>query len=96
MAAFLYFLVLLVKLTFIPIRPQHEPFCPWRGPAHLITDGVYTDVFLTFDDQFIMDVAHNGTAPEGLHGIAEDVPGRSLNDVFHELWSVAFQPLPFF
>ncbi len=42
-----------------------------------------------------MDVTHNGTAPEGLHGITENIPGNSLDDVFHELWSVAFQPFPF-
>ena len=41
-----------------------------------------------------MDVAHNGTAPEGLHGIAKNIPGRSLDDIFHELGPITFQPLP--
>ena len=41
-----------------------------------------------------MDVSHNGAAPEGLHGVAKNVPGRSLDDIFHELGSVTFQALP--
>ena len=33
--------------------------------------------------------------PKGLHGIAENVPRRCLNDILHELGAVAFEPFPF-
>ena len=42
-----------------------------------------------------MDVAYNSTVPQGLHGIAKNIPGRALDDVFYELRSIAFQALPF-
>lgn len=39
-------------------------------------------------------MAHNGTAAQGLHGIAEDIPADGLDDVFHEFWAITFQPFP--
>ena len=89
-------LCFLIKLTFIPIRPEDQPFRPgWRS-SHLLTDGIHAYFFAALDNQFIVDVAHNGTMPQGLHGVAKDVPGRALDDVFYELRSIAFQALPFF
>lgn len=40
-------------------------------------------------------MADDGTASQRLHGITENVPADALDDVFHELWSVAFQLFPF-
>jgi hypothetical protein len=93
-AASYYFSVLLIKRTFIPICPKDQSLRPGRCPAHLLTNSIYAGVFAALDDQFIMDVAHNGTAPQRLHSVAENVPADALDDVFHELGPVAFQPLP--
>lgn len=41
-----------------------------------------------------MDVTHNGTVPESLHSVTENIPGRSPDDVFHELGPIAFQAFP--
>ena len=38
---------------------------------------------------------HDGTAAEGVHCITETVTGSCLDDVFHELGTVAVEPLPF-
>ena len=38
---------------------------------------------------------HDGAAAQGLHGIAEDVSGCGLHNVFHELWPVGIKALPF-
>ena len=42
-----------------------------------------------------MNVHDNGAAAECLHGIAENITADRLNDVFHELGTVAVEPLPF-
>lgn len=52
-------------------------------------------VLATFDDQLIMDMATDEAVGEGQHGVAEDVPADSLDDVLDELGTVGFDPLPF-
>ena len=42
-----------------------------------------------------MDVADDEAVPESLHGIAEDVAGDGLDDIFCEFWTIAFDALPF-
>ena len=41
-----------------------------------------------------MDMADDEAVPERLHGIAEDVSGDRLDDVFREFGAVAFDALP--
>lgn len=89
-----FFLVFLIKITFISVRPEQQPFSPRRRPTHLLTDGVNADIPVAFDDKFIMDMANNITASQRLHGIAEDVPADGLDDVLHELRAIAFEPFP--
>jgi hypothetical protein len=45
-----------------------------------------------------MDVAADevAVAGEGLHGVGEDVAGDGLDDVFSELGTEGFNPVPFF
>ena len=42
-----------------------------------------------------MDMSADEAVGEGSHGVAEDVPADGLDDVFDELRSVGFDPLPF-
>ena len=42
-----------------------------------------------------MNVHDDGAAAQGLHGVAEDVSGSSLYNVFHELGTVGIKALPF-
>ena len=41
-----------------------------------------------------MDMADDGTTPQRLHSIAEDIPADALDDVLHELRAIAFEPFP--
>ena len=41
-----------------------------------------------------MNVADDKAVPEGLHGIAEDVSGDCLDDVFCEFRTIAFDAIP--
>ena len=87
--------VLLVKCTFITIRPQDEPRDPGRGAAHLLADFLQGQVRIRFDDQLIVDVADDVAAGEGTHGIGEYVPAHCLGDVLYELGTVGLDPAPF-
>lgn len=51
-------------------------------------------MWVGLDDQLIVDMHHDGAAPECSHGIAEDVTGCGLYDVLHELGAVGIQPFP--
>lgn len=88
--------IFLIKFTFVSVCPEQQSFGPRRCTSHLLTDGIDTGIPAAFDDQFIMDMTDDGTAPQGLHGIAEDIPADALDDVFHELRAVALQPVPTF
>ena len=87
--------IFFIKITFVAVSLQKKPFGPGRCPAHLFADGGDADILPTFDNQFIVDMAHNSTAAQGLHGIAEDIPADGLDDVFHEFRSITFQSFPF-
>ena len=86
--------IFLIKITFVAISPEQQSFGPGRCPAHLLTDGIDAGVFGTLDNQFIMDMADDSTTSQRLHGITEDVPAGALDDVFHELQAMAFEPFP--
>lgn len=86
--------IFFIKIALIPVCPEQQSFGPVRCPAHLLTDDIDTGVFGTLDNQFIMDMADDVAAPQRLHGIAEDVPADALDDVFHELRAIAFEPFP--
>ena len=48
-----------------------------------------------FNDHFIMDVHHDRTASERVHGIAENIAGGCLDDILYELGAIAVEPFPF-
>lgn len=43
-----------------------------------------------------MDMHGDKAVLEGTHGVAENVPGGSLHDIFHELRTIGFESFPFF
>ena len=96
MSVFRNDLVFFIKFGLIPIRTEQKSLRPGRRPPHLFTHGCKRHPLVCLDNQFIMDVGDNAAAPQRFHGIHEDVPRYCLDDVFQELWTVAFKPLPFF
>lgn len=41
-------------------------------------------------------MGYDVTAAQSLHGVAEDIPTCSLDDIFYQFWTVSFKPLPLF
>ena len=88
-------LIFLIKIGFIAIGTKLQSLCPGWGSAHLVADCLQGHPAVGFDDQFIVDMHYDGTAAESLHGIAEDVTGGCLDNVLHELGTVAVDAFPF-
>lgn len=61
----------------------------------MFADGIKINAGITFDDEFVMDMADDKAVAEGLHGIAEDIPADGLHDVLHEFRTVGFDAFPF-
>ena len=74
---------------------QNKPVSPWRGLSHQFTHGIEAHSRICLNDYFVMYVHHDTAMLESLHGIAENVSGNCLHDVFHELGTVAFDAFPF-
>ena len=89
------FLFLLIELAFVPIRPEKQSRYPGRSPAHLIAYRLKRYTRAALDNQFVMDAADDEAVSKRLHGVCEDVPRNSLDNVFDELWSVGFDAAPF-
>ena len=90
----LFFLILLIKTCLVSIGSQQQVRDPvWRSP-HLFTDRIQRHIPAAFDNDLIVDMSYDEAAPEGIQGIAEDVPADGLGDVFHQLWAVGFNPGP--
>ena len=89
------FLIFFVKGCCIAVRPEQEAFCPRWGPAHLLTDRVQRHAGISLNDQFVVNVHHDVTAPERAHGVTENVACGGLHDVLHEFRTVGIQSLPF-
>lgn len=88
-------LVLFVEHGFISVSAEFQPGSPRRGASHLVTYGVEFNLRCGFYHQFVVNVHGDKAVGQGLHGIAEDITGSGLNDIFHEFWAVGLQPLPF-
>ena len=88
-------LFFLVKRTFIPIRPQLNPWQPRRRPPHLLTDGIQRYSWIAFDDQLIVNVPADKAMRQRPHGVGQDIAADSLNDVLNEFRTVGFDPAPF-
>ena len=87
--------VLFIKITFVPISTERKPLCPRWSSTHHLADFRYIRIYRAFDDKFIVDVAADTIIPQHSHSITENIPADRLNDVLHELRTVAFNALPF-
>ena len=92
--AAIFMSVFFVELCFVAVGAEQDVRHPFRGSAHLFADGFQINTGIAFDDQFIMDMPDDKALPEGLHGIAENVPADSLHDVFYELGTIGFDAIP--
>ena len=88
--------VFLIKLAFIPIRPEQQAGDPRRGSSHLLTDHVAVHVRTAFDNQLIMDMADDKTVGEGSHAVAENVSADGLDQVLNDFRAVTFDAGPVF
>ena len=87
--------VFFIKAGFVTVGTEQDVWHPvWRS-AHLFTDHIQINVRAAFDDQLIMNMTDAEAVSESLHGVTEDVAAYSLNDIFHELRTVGFDPFPF-
>lgn len=86
--------VLFIKVTFVPIGTERKPLCPRWSSTHHLADFRYICIYRAFDDKFIVHVTANPIIPQCPHSRAENIPADRLNDVLHELRSVAFNALP--
>ena len=86
--------IFFVKRCGVAVCAEQQSFRPRWCPAHLLTDSIQGHTWVGLDDQLIVDMHHNGAAPERSHGVAEDVAGRGLYDVLHELGAIGIQPFP--
>lgn len=68
---------------------------PVRRPSHLFTDDLQVNHWITFDDQFIMDMSDDKAVTECLYGVAENVAADGLDDILHKFRSVGFDAYPF-
>ena len=87
-------LIFFIERCGIAICTEQQALRPRRSPAHLFTDSIQRDLRVSLDDQFVVDVHHDGAAAQGAHGVAEDVAGRGLNDVLDELWPIGIKTFP--
>lgn len=88
--------VFFIKIGLITVGAEQDVRHPVRRLTHLFTDDLQVNHWITFNDQFIMDVSDDKAVPECLHSKAEDVTADGLNDVFYELRTVGFDTFPFF
>lgn len=88
-------LIFLIKIAFVSICSEKKSLDPGWGSSHLLTDGIQGHTGAAFDDQFVMHMTTDETVGEGLHGISQDVPANSLDDVLHEFGTVTFNSSPF-
>ena len=88
--------VLPVPFCFIPVCPEQKTGNPGRGPGHDLADGFDVCFSRCFDDHLVMDMADDAVIAEVLHGIGEDIAGDGLDDVFDNLGTEGFNPVPFF
>lgn len=87
--------VFFVKGCLVAVGAEKDVRHPVRGTPHLFTDCLQVSFRAAFDDQFVMDMADDETVGEGLHGMAKDIAADGLDDVLHELRTVAFYAFPF-
>lgn len=87
--------IFFVKITDITICTEQKSLCPGGNPCHLLTDGTKAHARVSFDDQFVMHMGYDTAAPKCPHGIHQNVTACCLDDVLHELGTIAFKPLPF-
>lgn len=83
--SFLFFLII---WRLVSVSTEQEPADPVRCLPHLAADGIQGHVHVAFNDQFVMDMPHDGAVAERLDGMHEDVAAYGLDDVLHELGAV--------
>ena len=76
--------VFFVKFCSKPIRPKLESLRPGRRATHLLTDRFQRHIGISLDDKFVMDMHDDAAAPQGLHGVAEDVAGCGLDTIAYD------------
>lgn len=87
--------VFFIKNGLVAVSTEQDVRHPVRGSAHLLADRIQVNIWVAFDNQFIMDVPDDEAVPEGFHGVAENVAADCLDDVLHELRTVGFDAFSF-
>ena len=82
------FLIFFVEGCGIAVGAELQAFRPRRSPAHLLAERIKGHTRIGFDDQLVVDMHDDGAAAQRLHGIAENVTGGRLHDVFHKFRAV--------
>ena len=90
------------RTTLSDNTPPHTrlPASSGRHPVQHVCHGLcyFIDqrIFRALDDELIVHVAADVLVLQVLHGVAEDIPGYSLDNVFYEFGAVGLYPFPFF
>jgi hypothetical protein len=89
-------LIFLIIIAFISIGPKNQTGCPGWNQYHLFTDIFKRQFLIRLYDNFVMYMRNNTEISKSTHCIHKNIPACCLNDIFHELGAVAFEPFPFF